>query len=54
MIAGAQSLGGVQSQTGLPLGPAPSFRQGFGRVQLTQALPLQVGSHNQNPGILAA
>ena len=41
MIAGAQSLPGIQAQTGLPIGPAPTFRQGFGRVQLAQALPLQ-------------
>jgi hypothetical protein len=39
LLAGAVSLrGNTESQ--LPLEPAPSFRQGFGRINLTSSLPL--------------
>jgi hypothetical protein len=33
--------GAPPTQNGLPLEPAPSFKQGFGRVNLTRALPLK-------------
>ena len=42
LIGGAAGLSGFEPDTGLPLAPPPSFRQGFGRVQLSQSLPLQV------------
>lgn len=42
IINGAAELKGF-AQSGLPLEPAPSFRQGWGRVELDTALPL-VGS----------
>ncbi|KAK9815878.1 hypothetical protein WJX72_011193 [[Myrmecia] bisecta] len=44
LIGGAQGLAGFESDTGLPLAPPPSFRQGFGRVQLSRALPLKGNS----------
>lgn len=31
---GASSIQGVEADTGLPIDPPPSFRQGFGRVNL--------------------
>ena len=42
LIGGAAGLSGFEPDTGLPLAPPPSFRQGFGRLQLSQSLPLQV------------
>lgn len=42
LIGGASGLEGFESDTGLPLAPPPSFRQGFGRVHLGASLPLQV------------
>lgn len=42
LIGGAAGLSGYEPDTGLPLSPPPSFRQGFGRLQLSQSLPLQV------------
>ena len=42
LIGGAAGLSGFEPDTGLPLSPPPSFRQGFGRLQLSQSLPLQV------------
>lgn len=42
LIGGAAGLSGYEPDTGLPLAPPPSFRQGFGRLQLSQSLPLQV------------
>ena len=42
LIGGASGLAGFESDTGLPLAPPPSFRQGFGRVNLLRSLPLQV------------
>lgn len=41
MVAGASSLQGYEADTGLPIDPTPSFRQGFGRVFLGQSLFLQ-------------
>ncbi|KAK9839424.1 hypothetical protein WJX81_001331 [Elliptochloris bilobata] len=41
LLGGAASLEGFESDTGLPLAPPPSFRQGFGRVDLSRSLPLQ-------------
>lgn len=46
LLGGASGLDGFESDTGLPLAPPPSFRQGFGRVNLAKSLPLQVG-HQQ-------
>lgn len=43
LLGGAAGLDGFESDTGLPLAPPPSFRQGFGRVHLGRSLPLQVG-----------
>lgn len=40
MLGGAQALQGYDSATGFPIEPPPSFRQGFGRVSLSTALPL--------------
>lgn len=36
LISGASSLTGYEALTGLPVDPPPSFRQGFGRVQLSE------------------
>lgn len=41
LIGGASGLLGFDPDTGLPLAPPPSYRQGFGRVQLSQSLPLE-------------
>lgn len=41
MISGAAQLDGFEADTGLPIDPAPSFRQGFGRVFLGNSLFLQ-------------
>jgi len=40
LIAGGAELGGFEEDTGLPLGPPPSYRMGFGRVNLGASLPL--------------
>ena len=42
LLGGAAGMDGFESDTGLPLAPPPSFRQGFGRVDLSRSLPLQV------------
>lgn len=42
LLGGAAGMDGFESDTGLPLAPPPSFRQGFGRVDLARSLPLQV------------
>ena len=42
LLGGAVGLDGFESDTGLPLAPPPSFRQGFGRLDLSKSLPLQV------------
>lgn len=34
MLGGAATITGFEADTGLPLDPPPSFRQGFGRVYL--------------------
>ena len=39
LLGGAADMVGF-TEEGLPLEPAPSYRQGFGRVNLTRALPL--------------
>ena len=39
LLGGASNMLG-NSEAGLPLEPAPSFKQGFGRVNLTRAIPL--------------
>ena len=39
-VAGASSLQGFEADTGLPIDPPPSFRQGFGRINLGKSLPL--------------
>ena len=51
LIAGAAGLSGYEPDTGLPLAPPPSFRQGYGRLQLSNSLPLQVciAGHPANP-----
>ncbi|KAL4540584.1 hypothetical protein Ndes2526A_g03556 [Nannochloris sp. 'desiccata'] len=41
MISGAAQLDGYEADTGLPIDPTPSFRQGFGRVFLGNSLFLQ-------------
>ena len=38
LVAGAASIDGYEADTGLPIDPTPSFRQGFGRVFLGQSL----------------
>lgn len=43
LLGGAVGLTGFESDTGLPLAPPPSFRQGFGRLMLSRSLPLKVG-----------
>ena len=40
LVAGAAPLDGFEVDTGLPLAPPPSFRQGFGRVHIGRSLPL--------------
>ena len=44
LIAGAAPLDGFEVDTGLPLAPPPSFRQGFGRVHIGRSLPLSGGN----------
>lgn len=34
LVGGAASIAGFEADTGLPIDPPPSFRQGFGRVLL--------------------
>lgn len=41
LIGGATSIIGFEADTGLPIDPPPSFRQGFGRVFLGESLFLQ-------------
>jgi len=53
LLGGAAGLEGFESDTGLPLAPPPSFRQGFGRVDLSRSLPLQARV-NRNPTLLAS
>ena len=42
LLGGAAGMDGFESDTGLPLAPPPSFRQGFGRLNLARSLPMQV------------
>ena len=42
LLGGAAGMDGFESDTGLPLAPPPSFRQGFGRLDLARSLPMQV------------
>ena len=42
LLGGASALTGFEADTGLPLDPPPSTRQGFGRVLLKDTLPLNV------------
>ena len=44
LISGASSIQGVEADTGLPIDPPPSFRQGFGRVNLAASLQLDGGA----------
>jgi len=48
LVAGAAPLDGFEVDTGLPLAPPPSFRQGFGRVHLGRSLPLAGGKDGWN------
>lgn len=41
MVSGATSLQGYEADTGLPIDPPPSYRQGFGRVFLGASVFLQ-------------
>jgi Subtilase family/PA domain len=41
LISGAATLSGYEADTGLPIDPTPSFRQGFGRVFLGNSLFIQ-------------
>lgn len=41
LVGGAASLQGYEADTGLPIDPPPSFRQGYGRVFLGNSLYLQ-------------
>lgn len=38
LLGGAESLGGFEADTGLPIDPPPSYRQGYGRVYLGGSL----------------
>ncbi|KDD71411.1 hypothetical protein H632_c5088p0, partial [Helicosporidium sp. ATCC 50920] len=40
LIGGAASLSGLEAANGLPIDPPPSFRQGWGRVDLASSLAL--------------
>jgi len=40
LLGGAQHLRGYDQVTGLPIEPSPSFRQGYGRIDLSKSLPL--------------
>ena len=54
LLGGAAGMDGFESDTGLPLAPPPSFRQGFGRVDLGRSLPLQVAAIRQLSALLKA
>ena len=49
LISGAGGLSGYEPDTGLPLSPPPSYRQGFGRVRLANSLPVEVPPRNYVP-----
>lgn len=44
LLGGALPLTGFEADTGLPIDPPPSSRQGFGRVYLHNSLPLEGSS----------
>lgn len=46
MMGGAKQITGYEEDTGLPIDPAPSFRQGYGRVYLGGSLQLQNNPYN--------
>lgn len=46
MMGGAKQITGYEADTGLPIDPAPSFRQGYGRVYLGGSLQLQGNPYN--------
>lgn len=46
MMGGAKEITGYEEDTGLPIDPAPSFRQGYGRVYLGGSLQLQGNPYN--------
>lgn len=48
MMGGAKQIGGYEADTGLPIDPAPSFRQGYGRVYLGGSLKLENNPYNPN------
>ncbi len=46
LMGGAKQITGYEEDTGLPIDPAPSFRQGYGRVYLGGSLQLQNNPYN--------
>lgn len=46
MMGGAKQITGYEADTGLPIDPAPSFRQGYGRVFLGGSLELMNNPYN--------
>ena len=46
LMGGAKPITGYEADTGLPVDPAPSFRQGYGRVFLGGSLQLQDNPYN--------
>ena len=46
MMGGAEQITGYEADTGLPIDPAPSFRQGYGRIDLGASLQLQNNPYN--------
>jgi subtilisin family serine protease len=51
LINGAQPIEGVDSD-GTPLEPPPSFRQGFGRVNLSASLPSLISSNTSHQALV--
>ena len=49
MLSGAASITGFEADTGLPLDPPPSFRQGFGRVWLGEPPTAAAAAHIRPP-----
>jgi len=46
MMGGAVPITGYEADTGLPIDPPPSFRQGYGRVFLGQSLKIEGNPYN--------
>ncbi len=46
LMGGAKQITGYEADTGLPIDPAPSFRQGYGRVFLGGSLRLENNPYN--------